>query len=131
MIAAFAKALQNDERPIIFGDGSQSRDFTYVDNAVHANLLAARSEAHLNGGVFNVACGQRVEVEALARTMAQMMGKPSLTPVHKDPRVGDILHSLADLTQTRSSLGYEPIVEFQEGLKTTVEWFVSHTQPVT
>lgn len=126
VIAAFSKALQAGERPVIFGDGTQSRDFTYVDNAVHANLLAARSERHLEGRVFNIACGKRIDVNVLAQTMAQMMGKPDLMAVHKDQRVGDVMHSLADLTQARSVLGYEPIVDFHAGLQATVAWF---TQP--
>lgn len=125
VIAAFAKALQNNQHPLIFGDGTQSRDFTYVDNAVHANLLAARCDAALGGRVINIACGQRIDVNELAQTMAQMLGKPHLTATHEAPRAGDVKHSLADLTQAREVLAYEPIVDFRAGLQATVAWYQS------
>ena len=123
VIAAFAKALFADEHPVIFGDGEQSRDFTFVENAVHANLLAARSEKPIRGQVINVACGTRITVNELAAHMAQMVGKPQLTAIHKPDRAGDVKHSLADLTRARNVLGYEPIVDFETGLKPTVEWY--------
>lgn len=123
VIAAFVKALLDGERPTIYGDGEQSRDFTYVDNAVHANLLAARHEEPLGGEVFNVACGLRVTVNELAQTMARQLGHPELTPQHFDDRAGDVKHSLADLAKTREGLGYEPIVDFEAGLKITVDWY--------
>ena len=128
VIAAFAKALIHDQQPIIFGDGSQSRDFTFVDNVVHANLLAARSDTPLAGEVFNIACGLRVTVNDLANLMAQMMGKPHLIAAHEDERAGDVKHSLADLSRSKQVLGYEPIVDFQTGLKPTVEWYQSVMQ---
>ena len=125
VIAAFAKALGDDEHPVIFGDGSQSRDFTYVDNAVHANLLAARRQGPIAGQVINVACGLRVDVNELARQMAQIMDKPHLTARHEPERAGDVKHSLADLGVARSVLSYEPIVDFEDGLKSTVQWYRS------
>jgi UDP-glucose 4-epimerase len=123
VIAAFAKALLAGERPVIYGDGEQSRDFTFVDNAVHANLLAARHDAPLLGEVFNVACGQRVTVNELAAAMARQLGRPELTPVHKDDRPGDVKHSLADLSLIKQTLGYKPVVEFEQGLAVTVDWY--------
>ncbi len=123
VIAAFAKALFNDERPVIFGDGEQSRDFTFVENAVHANLLAARAQQPIKGQTINVACGTRIDVNELAAMMAKIIGKPHLTPIHKPERAGDVKHSLADLTRAKSVLGYEPIVDFETGLKPTVEWY--------
>lgn len=123
VIAAFAKALLNGQHPQIYGDGEQSRDFTYVDNVVHANLLAARSDRRINGAVINVACGQRVTVNQLAIQMAKALGRPDLTPQHREERPGDVKHSLADLTRAKELLGYTPIVGFEEGLKTTVEWY--------
>ena len=123
VIAAFAKALSSDEQPVIYGDGEQSRDFTFVDNAVHANLLAARCDAALNGEVITVACGLRVSVNELAAMMAEMMGRPELTPAHEPDRVGDVKHSLADLSLAHRLLGYEPIVAFREGLAPTVAWY--------
>ena len=123
VIAAFAKALFAGEKPVIFGDGEQSRDFTFVDNAVHANLLAARHEGKLDGEVFNTACGDRVSVNQLAAEMAKIIGCPELTPEHKPERAGDVKHSLADLERTKSTLGYEPLVSFEAGLEPTVKWY--------
>ncbi|MEE9211681.1 MAG: NAD-dependent epimerase/dehydratase family protein [Phycisphaeraceae bacterium] len=123
VIAAFAKALLNDQSPVIYGDGEQSRDFTFVDNVVHANLLAARRDQPIDGEVINVACGRRVTVNELVRLMAQLLDKTGLEPVYEPPRPGDVKHSLADLTRARQVLGYEPLGEFAAGLEQTVAWF--------
>lgn len=123
VIAAFAKALLAGEHPVIYGDGEQSRDFTFVDNAVHANLLAARHEAPIQGEVFNVACGQRVTINELAAAMARQLGRPELTPVHKGDRAGDVKHSLAELSLIEKTLGYQPVVAFEQGLAVTVDWY--------
>jgi UDP-glucose 4-epimerase len=125
VIAAFAKAMLSGKRPVIFGDGEQSRDFTYVHNAVHANLLAARREQPIRGDVFNVACGQRVSLNELAGVMRNALNSADLTPVYQPPRAGDVRHSLADLAHVRQSLGYEPIVPFEPGLRATMEWYAS------
>lgn len=125
VIAAFATALLNGKKPVIYGDGQQSRDFTYVDNAVHANLLAARAPGRLEGRVCNVACSQRVDVNELAAAMAEILGKPELTPEHLPERAGDVKHSLADLANTKATLGYEPVVPFVQGLGETVKWYAS------
>ncbi|MGH7214437.1 MAG: NAD-dependent epimerase/dehydratase family protein, partial [Tepidisphaeraceae bacterium] len=101
VIAAFAKALLSGQSPVIHGDGEQSRDFTYVDNAVHANLLAARSQRPLNGVVLNVAVGERVTVNELLREMAALLGRADLKPEHRPERAGDVKHSLADLTRAQ------------------------------
>ncbi len=127
VIAAFAGALIAGANPVIFGDGEQSRDFTFVDNAVHANLLAARCEKKIGGEVMNVAVGTRVSVNELAVAMAKLMGRPELTPVHKDERAGDVKHSLADLNLTKQTIGYEPIVPFEKGLESTVRWYEAVT----
>jgi nucleoside-diphosphate-sugar epimerase len=123
VIAAFAKAMLGGKRPTIFGDGEQSRDFTYVHNAVHANLLAARADKPLEGDAFNVACGQRVSLNELARVMRDALNRSDLTPVYKPPRAGDVRHSLADLTRVTQSLSYHPIVPFEVGLRSTLEWY--------
>jgi UDP-glucose 4-epimerase len=123
VIAAFAKAMLGGNRPTIFGDGEQSRDFTYVANAVQANLLAARALRPLRGDVFNVACGQRVSLNDLAQVMSQALGAPELAPIYQPVRAGDVRHSLADLTHIRSALGYEPIVDFESGLRATIKWY--------
>lgn len=125
VIAAFAKALDADQPPVIFGDGEQSRDFTFVDNAVHANLLAARAEQPIGGRVMNIACGTRVSVKELARHMADLMGRPQIEPEHRPERAGDVKHSLADLAEARDAIGYEPIVDFPTGLAATVAWYQS------
>lgn len=123
VIAAFAKDLLAGDHPTIFGDGEQSRDFTFVDNAVHANLLAARSAKPIEGEVMNVACGERVTVNQLAETMAGLYSRPDLTPIHKDERAGDVKHSLADLSLIKETIGYEPLVGFEAGLAPTCDWY--------
>lgn len=129
VIAAFAKSLLSDQRPTIFGDGLQSRDFTFVHNAVHANLLAARCPSSLHGRVINVACGERVDVNELAKQMARMLDKGHLEPQHLEERAGDVKHSLADLTRAWETLGYQPIVNFETGLQPTVDWYQSVMGP--
>ena len=123
VIAAFADALTRGRAPRIFGDGEQSRDFTAVDNAVHANLLAAGADAPLLGRVVNVATGRRTTINELARRMARMLGRDELSPEHAPPRAGDARHSVADLTRARALLGYEPVVDFDAGLQATVDWY--------
>ncbi len=125
VIAAFAKAINKEQNPIIFGDGEQSRDFTFVHNAVHANLLAARSEKPINGEVLNVATATRITVNQLAEEMAKLMGQPQLSAEHLEDRAGDVKHSLACLEKTKATLGYQPIIDFETGLKATVEWYQS------
>ncbi len=125
VIAAFAKALQAGERPQIYGDGEQSRDFTFVANAVHANLLAARSAEKLAGEVINVGCGQQISVNDLAAQMARAFGRPGVEPIYRPVRAGDLKHSFADLTRARALLGYEPQVSFATGLDSTVAWYRS------
>jgi nucleoside-diphosphate-sugar epimerase len=123
VVAAFAKRLMRGEPPIITGDGTASRDFTFVANAVHANLLAARHPQPIRGDVFNVATGESRSVTQLATTMAALLGRPELKPVLAPPRPGDVLHSKADLTKIRGTFGYAPIVSFEDGLKATVAWY--------
>ncbi len=125
VIAAFAKSLLAGKRPSIFGDGEQSRDFTFVDNVVHANLLAAKSPTPIGGAVINIACGGRISVNELARQMAAWLKRPDLTPIHAPERAGDVKHSLADLSLAKSILGYSPIVDFSPGLDVTMQWYRS------
>lgn len=125
VIAAFAKAILAGQSPTIYGDGTQSRDFTHVDNAVHANLLAARSEQPLGGEVINVACGQRVTVTELAQQAAEALGRPELQPTYAAERAGDVKHSVADLSRAKQLLGYQPITSFADGLRRTLEWYRS------
>lgn len=123
VIAAFAKMLLNGQHPTITGDGKATRDFTYVHNAVHANLLAARHATRLNGDVFNVATARSCTITELATKMAESLGRPDLSPTYIAPRPGDVKHSLADLTKSRAELEFEPIVHFEEGLDATVKWY--------
>ncbi len=125
VIAAFAKSLNKGERPTIFGDGEQSRDFTFVHNAVHANLLAARREQPIDGEVINVGTGGRISVNELAHVMAESWGRPDLKPQYKPPRAGDLKHSFADLAKTTAALRYSPIVAFRAGLDVTMAWYKS------
>jgi UDP-glucose 4-epimerase len=112
VIAAFARAMLNGKPPLIYGDGEQSRDFTYVDNVVHANLLAARTPRRLEGVVINIACGARITVNELARQMAAALGRAELTPTYAAERTGDVKHSLADLRRAKEMIGYQPLVDF-------------------
>lgn len=125
VIAAFASALLKGRRPTIYGDGIQSRDFTFVANAIHANLLAAAKTKPLAGEVINVGCADQISVNELASAMAAALGRPELKPVYEPPRAGDILHSFADLKRARELLGYQPIVNFQPGLEQTLAWYKS------
>jgi nucleoside-diphosphate-sugar epimerase len=123
VLPRFMQALL-EKRPItIYGDGEQSRDFTYVDNVVHANLLAA-SAPDAPGRVMNVACGQQFTVNELASKICAQMGVP-FAPEYKPTRAGDVQHSRADITQAQDVLGYRPIMLFEEGLKRTVDAFLT------
>ncbi len=120
------------ERPVINGDGSTSRDFCYVDNAVQANLLAALAEGKeaLNT-VYNVACGQRTSLNDLWRIIRGHLAENNpaigrIEPVYGPFRQGDVLHSLADINKAKSLLGYNPIFNSEEGLKETVTWFLNN-----
>ncbi|MHC4843287.1 MAG: SDR family oxidoreductase [Planctomycetota bacterium] len=120
-IPAFVTAILKDEPPVIYGDGEQSRDFTYIDNVVEANLLAAQTE-RTAGEVLNVACGQRVTVNQIIETINELAGK-DIKPVYTDPRPGDVKHSLADITLAAKTIGYKPVVPFKEGLKKAIDWY--------
>lgn len=122
VIAAFAKALDDNLAPLIYGDGEQSRDFTFVANAVHANLLAARCADRLGGIAMNVACGQRITVNQLVTTMARLFDQPIATR-YATTRTGDVKDSLADLSLVQARIGYEPIVSFDAGLAETCDWY--------
>ena len=121
VIPKFITAMLNDESPVIFGDGEQSRDFTYVQNNVDANLLACEV-AGAAGKMFNIASGKRITLNQLIATLNEIIGK-NLEPIYTKPRSGDIMHSLADITLAREILGYKPRYGFEDGLKKTVEWF--------
>jgi nucleoside-diphosphate-sugar epimerase len=123
VIAAFAKALLYGNRPSIYGDGTASRDFTFVANVVRANLLAAAREKPFRGEVINIATGRAHTVTQLATRMAKLVGRDDLQPDYKFARLGDVPHSLADLSRAQQELGYEVAVDFETGLAATVEWY--------
>jgi nucleoside-diphosphate-sugar epimerase len=125
VIAIFARKLLAGEAPTIFGDGTQSRDFTYVTNAVLANLLAGSSERPLAGEVVNVGAGKRVDLLTLHRLVAEACGAADIQPRHEPTRAGDVKHSLADLSLARELLGYEPVVGLERGLGETIDWYKS------
>jgi nucleoside-diphosphate-sugar epimerase len=117
----FATALLNGERPIIYGDGLQSRDFTYVENVVEANLLASEAEG-IAGQAFNVACGGRYTLLDLLSEMKKILGS-DLEPIHESPRAGDVRDSQASIKAAEEGFGYRVTVGFEEGLRRTVEWY--------
>jgi nucleoside-diphosphate-sugar epimerase len=121
VIPLFITQVLKGESPVIFGDGEQSRDFTYVENVVEGNILAARS-AGGGGEAINLACGERLTVNILLDTINQVLGT-KVKAVHADPRPGDILHSTADYSKARRLIGFRPSVSFLEGLRKTIEWY--------
>jgi len=123
VIPLFIESLLKDQAATIHGDGLQSRDFTYIDNVVHANILALKKERISNNfQVFNSAMGGKCSINELYDKLAHIIGcdKPAR---HVDSRKGDIKHSLADITHIKQELGYTPLVSMYEGLKQTVQWF--------
>jgi UDP-glucose 4-epimerase len=123
VLAKFITNMLNGEQPAIFGDGTQSRDFTYIDNAVDANLLAMKAAASLVAGqVFNVATGKRADLNQAFQLLKKIIGFPGEVK-YGPTRSGDVKHSLADLSRTEKHLGYTPKVDFEEGLRRTVEWY--------
>src|SRR4051794_12620782 len=118
VIPRFIHAFREGTPPVIFGDGEQSRDFTYVDNVVEANVTAL-DRAGVGGRVYNVACGTRVTLNELATSIRRETGA-TVSPVHVAARPGDVRHSLADVSRAREELGYEPVVTLDEGLRPTV-----------
>jgi nucleoside-diphosphate-sugar epimerase len=123
VLAKFITEMLKGQQPTIFGDGEQSRDFTYVDNAVEANLLACKAPAEqVAGKVFNVATGRRVTLNETFKSL-QGLTSYSGTAMHGAERGGDIKHSLADISLAEKHLGYKPKVNFEEGLRRTVEWY--------
>lgn len=123
VIPNFITAVLEGRPPIVHGDGEQSRDFTYVDNAVDANLLAA-SAASAPGRTFNIACEERTTLNEIVARLRELTGH-EIEAVNTDPRPGDVPHSLADISRAREVLGYEPAVDFDEGLRRT---YVEHLE---
>jgi nucleoside-diphosphate-sugar epimerase len=121
-IPKFISAMLRGERPVVYGDGRQSRDFTYIDNAVQANLLAAAApKKRVSGEVFNVACGRNSTLLDVIDSLNRLLGK-KIAPKFAPPRVGDVRHSKADIGKARRLLGYAVSVSLAEGLERTIAW---------
>ena len=122
VIPRFITALKSGEPPIIYGDGEQSRDFTFVSNAVQANLLACKTPG-VSGQVFNVACGARFSLLEILKTLKEIMGK-EISPTHEAARPGDVRHSEAGIEKITSAMHYKVQHNFRQGLERTVEYFL-------
>ena len=122
VVSRFISTLLSGEQPVIYGDGEQSRDFTYIDNVVAANLSAAASK-EASGRVINVANGERITLNELLSELKELTGKQDVTAEYREARVGDVRHSLADITLARKFLGYESKVGLREGLQRTIDWW--------
>lgn len=122
VIPLFINAVLNDRSPIIHGDGGQTRDFTFVDDIVAANLACCRAPESAVGGVYNVAWGNRISIRELALLIAEILGK-KISPIHEPSRAGDVRDSQADSTRARELLGWEPKVSFAEGIRRTIAWY--------
>jgi UDP-N-acetylglucosamine/UDP-N-acetyl-alpha-D-glucosaminouronate 4-epimerase len=122
VIPRFITAILHDQSPVIFGDGSQTRDFSHVENIIEANRLACEAPKEALGQAFNIACGGRISLLDLVATVNKILGKnvkPKLDPVRR----GDILHSQADIAKAEKLLGWKPVVSFPEGIAKTVAWY--------
>ena len=122
VIPKFVTAYIKGEAPLVFGDGKQSRDFCYIDNVVQANLKAATAPSSAAGRVYNIACGERIDLLGVLDQLAEIFGR-RMEPEFDPERAGDVKHSLADISLAREHLGYEPDVLFVEGLRRTVQWY--------
>jgi nucleoside-diphosphate-sugar epimerase len=123
-VPAFVTAVLNDRPPTVFGDGEQTRDFTYISNVVRANVLAAGADA-CGGAVVNIACGERISVNKILLRINELLGK-QVTPVYAPDRAGDVKHSSADISRAREVIGYEPVVTFDDGLSRAINWYAEH-----
>ncbi|MCH7526651.1 MAG: SDR family oxidoreductase [Planctomycetes bacterium] len=122
-VPAFVTAVLADRPPTVYGDGEQTRDFSYIDNVVYGNLLAAKAEK-THGEVINVACGYQVTINQIIRRVNELLGR-DVKPLYAAPRPGDVRHSLADIRLAKQLIGYEPIVNFEEGLAKAIDYYAS------
>jgi UDP-N-acetylglucosamine/UDP-N-acetyl-alpha-D-glucosaminouronate 4-epimerase len=127
VVSRFISALFTDTQPVIYGDGEQSRDFTYVSNVVDANLRAAESSAAV-GKTINIATGSSVTINQILEGLKRITGKNDALARYEPPRIGDVRDSLADLSLAKSLLNYEPRIGLEEGLRMTVEWWQHNHQ---
>jgi UDP-glucose 4-epimerase len=119
VIPKFIKAIKEGKPPVIFGDGEQTRDFTFIKDVVHANILAAESKAF---GIFNIGKGDRISINQLAQIILKLNGKENIKPLYEKGRLGDIKHSLADISKAQS-FGYKPEYDVEKGIVETIRSF--------
>jgi len=122
VVSRFISDLLGGKRPVIYGDGEQSRDFTYIENVVDANLKAAETSGAI-GQVINIANGKRITLNQLLHELKSLTNKPDVSADYREPRAGDVKHSLADITRARELLGFEPRVDLRVGLEFTISWW--------
>jgi nucleoside-diphosphate-sugar epimerase len=128
VLARFITDMLNGDTPVIYGDGMQSRDFTYIQNVVHANLLASSTASdRVNGKVYNIAMGEKHTLLEIYEILNRLIGF-NRSPVFMEPRRGDVRHSVADISLARRELCYEPKVGFEDGLRSTLDWYASRKQ---
>lgn len=123
VIPIFINSFISDKDIIIYGDGNQSRDFTYVNNVVNANILACKSDIN-DGSIFNIGCNQQISLNEIIEKLKNIFNK-NINILYKDERIGDVKHSLADIEKTKKYLNYIPSILFDKGLKTTVDWYLN------
>lgn len=122
VIPLFITLLLQNKQPTIFGDGTQSRDFTYVTNVVHGNILAMNANKNVSGEVFNLAHGDSTSVNQLFETIRRTLDK-NIMPIYQPERKGDVKHTRADTTKLHQLLKYTPVIPFEHGIKETVAWY--------
>ena len=125
VIPKFVSALLRGEQPEIYGDGEQTRDFTYIEDVVQANLRACEAPREACGRVYNIAFGRRISLNELYREIARLLGT-DIPPRYGPPRPGDVRHSLADISRARKALGYEPAFDVRQGLSEAIGWYREH-----
>lgn len=129
VIPLFAKAVLNNEAPFINGDGEQSRDFTFVSNAVQANIKALFSiDEQAWNQVYNIACGEQHTVNQLFNTLKSFTPNKDLTPIHRESRLGDVRDSLADISKAKKLLNYQPTITLAHGLKLALDWYKQYPE---
>lgn len=120
-IPAFVTHILKGQSPVVYGDGEQSRDFTYIDNVIHANLLAARAP-RTAGQAVNIACGERITINEIINLINELTGR-QVKPTYAPTRAGDVKHSLASIDKAREIIGYQPIISFRDGLEKAIQWY--------
>jgi len=127
VIPAFVKELLNNNSPTIYGDGSQSRDFTFIENVIEANVKACKAPREACGQAFNIACGKSTTLNELYAKICTLL-KKDITPNYAPPRSGDVKHSLADISKAKKYLGYNPKYDLYQGLELAIEWYTANAK---